>query len=226
MGVPTAGVIGGDDVDHDVGGHGEGGNDADDGAPQKKKSRQQKLLQMTLGRLQENHYEFMELSKKDKQFADSYLQLQEDLKRQNASRKQRAHSGRQKLDRFRGPADAPKRKRSEACDRSQGKRARNENEFDGNPVLQLRDRIARHGLKSGDYVQIANDTGEKWFMRILNGKVLRKNTDDPVLTSALWCETNDVTRLSSRFKYAETCDIRAIIDAGPMSKFKKQGSTA
>ena len=58
-------------------------------------------------------------------------------------------------------------------------------------------------MNSGDYVQIANDKGEKWFMRILNGKVLRKNTDDPVLASALWCETNNVARLSSQFTNAD-----------------------
>ncbi len=129
------------------------------------------------------------------------------------------------MDRNRGVADAPKRKRRERIGACSGeKRARNE--FDGNPVLQLRDRIARHGLNSGDYVQIANDKGEKWFMRILNGKVLRKNTDDPVLASALWCETNNVARLSSQFTNAEPCEIRGIIDAGPMSKFRKKGSTA
>jgi hypothetical protein len=93
-------------------------------------------------------------------------------------------------------------------------------------VLQLRDRIVRHGLKSGDYVQIANDRGENWFMRIVNGKVLFKNSDDPVLTSALWCETNDVTKLSSRFYTAETCEIRGIIDVGPMSKFRNKSNTA
>ena len=89
----------------------------------------------------------------------------------------------------------------------------------GDAVLQLRERIREHGLKSGDYVQIANDTGQKWFMRIVNGEVLFKDTDNPALASALWCEENDVTKLSSVFTRAETCEIRCIIDAGPVSKF-------
>jgi hypothetical protein len=78
----------------------------------------------------------------------------------------------------------------------------------------------RHGLKAGTYVQIANSKGEKWFMRIVNGKVLDQDTDDPVLASAYWCETNDVTRLSTKFPKAEKCEIRGIIDAGGMTKFK------
>ena len=150
--------------------------------------------------------------------------IQWHLKVAGANRKQRAQPGRQKLDRRRGVADAQKRKRRDSDKCSKEKRARND--FGGDPVLQLRDRIVRHGLKSGDYVQIANDRGEKWFMRIVNGKVLFKNSDDPVLTSALWCETNDVTKLSSRFSAAETCEIRGIIDAGPISKFKNKSSTA
>jgi hypothetical protein len=223
VGVPTTGLIGGVNIDHESGELEESG-DYDAGGPRRKKSRQQKLLTITMGRLQENHYEFMERSKTDKHFADSYLQLQEDLKRQYANRKQRAQPGRQKLDRTRGVADAPKRKRRDSGNCPKEKRARKD--FGGDPVLQLRDRIVRHGLKSGDYVQIANDRDEKWFMRIVNGKVLLKNSDDPVLTSALWCETNDVTKLSSRFSAAETCEIRGIIDAGPISKFKNKSSTA
>lgn len=62
------------------------------------------------------------------------------------------------------------------------KRARDD--FGGDRVLQLRDRILRHGLQSGEYVQIENDRNERWFMRITNGKVLRKDTDDPVLAGA------------------------------------------
>jgi hypothetical protein len=221
VGVPTVGFSSVGDVDHESGGHDDGGND--DSAPQKKKSRAQKLLNITLNRLQDNHFTFMERCKNDKKFADGYLELQEDYKRQHANRKQRSQPGRQKLDRTRGAADVPKRKRGDRTeDKSGRKRARNE--FGGNPVLQLRDRIVRHGLKSGDYVEIANDTGERWFMRIVNGKVLLKNSDDPVLASALWCETNDVARLSSQFTNAETCEIRGIIDAGPMSKFKKKAA--
>ena len=76
-------------------------------------------------------------------------------------------------------------------------------------------------MNSGDYVQIHNTKGEKWFMRILNGKVLGKNTEDPVLASALWCEPNNVAKLSVKFTNPETCEIRSIIDAGAMSKFRK-----
>jgi hypothetical protein len=57
-------------------------------------------------------------------------------------------------------------------------------------------------------------------MRVTDGKVLRRDTDDPVLAGALWCETNDVTKLSRAFSAAQTCEIRGIIDAGPMSKFR------
>ena len=99
-------------------------------------------------------------------------------------------------------------------------------DFDGDPVLQLRDRISRKGLKSGDYVQIHNSKGEKWFMRIVNGKVLGKNTEDPVLASALWCEPNDVTKLALDAKKKrlgpQTCEIRSIVDAGDMSKFRRK----
>jgi hypothetical protein len=48
------------------------------------------------------------------------------------------------------------------------KRARSD--FGGDPVLQLRDRILRHGLKSGWYVKIENQKGENWFMRIVTAK--------------------------------------------------------
>ena len=104
-----------------------------------------------------------------------------------------------------------------AVDLSGGERARGI--FIYSAVLQLRERIREHGLKSGDYVQIANDTGQKWFMRIVNGEVLFKDTDDPAIASALWCEENDVTKLSSIFTKAQTIAIRCIIDAGPISKF-------
>jgi hypothetical protein len=225
VGVPTGGLIGGDDIDHDVGGQEEGGGDDIGGAPHRKKSRQQKLLTITLNRLQDNHYEFMERCKTDKTFADGYLQLQEDYKRQHASRKQRPQPGRQKVDRPRGVADVPKRRRREKTeDRPEVKRACSD--FGGDPVLQLRDRILRKGLKSGHYVQIHNSKGEKWFMRIVNGKVLGKNTEDPVLASALWCEPNDVTKLALDAKKKrlgpQTCEIRSIIDAGDMSKFRRK----
>jgi hypothetical protein len=171
-----------------------------------------------LFRLQENHDAFMERSKTDKKFADEYLQLQEDLKRQHANREQRSEPGRQRLDRTRVAADTPKRQqRDGAEDLSGGKRVRII--YGDDAVLQLRERIWEHGLKSGDYVQIANDSGQKWFMRIVNGEVLFKDTDNPALASALWCEENDVTKLSSVFTRAETCEIRCIIDAGPVSKF-------
>ncbi len=191
-----------------------------------------------LSRLQENHDAFMERSKTDKKFADDYLQLQEDLKRQHANREQRSQPGRQTLDRTRVVADTPKRQqRDRTEDLSGGKRVseglsggkrvseglsgekRVRIIYGDDAVLQLRERIREHGLKSGEYVQIANDSGQKWFMRIVNGEVVFKDTDDPALASALWCEENDVTKLSSIFTKAETCEIRCIIDAGPISKF-------
>ncbi len=45
----------------------------------------------------------------------------------------------------------------------------------------IRDLILRHG----DYVLMANTKGEKWFMRIVNGKVFGTDTEDPVFASAL-----------------------------------------
>jgi hypothetical protein len=222
VGVPSVGLISTGDDNGDVGGC-DGAAGEDQSAPKQRKSREQKLLAITLGRLQENHFEFVERCKHDKQFAADYLQLQEDLKRQYANRRQRPQPGRQKLDRTRGAADVPKRSRRERTQDRSGKRARHDvSDFDGDPVLQLRDRISKKGLKSGDYVQIHNSKGEKWFMRIVNGKVLGKNTEDPVLASALWCEPNDVTKLSAKFKKAETCEIRSIVDAGDMSKFRRK----
>ena len=44
--------------------------------------------------------------------------------------------------------------------------------------------------------------------------------DDPAIASALWCEANNVKKLSSQFTSAQTCEIRGIIAAGPMSQFK------
>ena len=130
------------------------------------------------------------------------------------------------MDRVRGAADVPKRKRRERIEDHSGKRDKRArvdvSDFGGDPVLQLRDRILRKGLNSGDYVQIHNTKGEKWFMRILNGKVLGKNTEDPVLASALWCEPNNVAKLSVKFTNPETCEIRSIIDAGDMSKFRQK----
>lgn len=107
--------------------------------------------------------------------------------------------------------------RGDSRHREKTKRARSD--FCGNPVLQLRDRILRHGLNPRDYVQIQNDQNENWFMRIVDGKVLDEHTDDPVLASALWCESNDVTKLSAQFTTAEQCAIRGIIDSGPLSEF-------
>ena len=100
------------------------------------------------------------------------------------------------------------------------KRARPD--FGGDPVLQLRDRILKHGLPSGHYVQIENNKNQRWFMRVTDGKVLRKDTDDPVLAGALWCKTDDVTKLSKdkQHRKAQECEIRSIIAAGPMSQFR------
>ena len=225
VGVPSVGFISTGDDNGDLGGCDDAAGE-DQSAPKRKKSREQKLLAITLGRLQDNHFEFVERCKHDKHFAADYLQLQEDLKRQYANRKQPSRPGRKKLDRVRGAADVPKRKRRERIEDHSGKRDKRArvdvSDFGGDPVLQLRDRILRKGLKSGDYVQIHNSKGEKWFMRIVNGKVLEKNTADPVLASALWCEPNDVTKLSAKFKTAETCEIRSIIDAGDMSKFRQK----
>jgi hypothetical protein len=226
VGVPSVGLISTGDDNGDFGGcndaAGEDRAGEDRSTPNQRKSRERKLLAITLGRLQENHFELVERCKHDKQLAADYLQLQEDLKRQYANRKQRPRTGRQKLDSIRGAADVPKRIRRERTeDRSVKRACSDASDFGGNPVLQLRDRILRKGLNSGDYVQIHNTKGEKWFMRILNGKVLGKNTEDPVLASALWCEPNNVAKLSVKFTNPETCEIRSIIDAGAMSKFRK-----
>ncbi len=124
--------------------------------------------------------------------------------------------------RKRGIADIGQGRGSKGQEKqNRSKRARTDlTDFGGNVVLQLRDRIRRHGLQSGHYVQIENDQNEKWYMRVTDGKVLNRDTDDPVLAGALWCETNDVTKLSHDFSAAQTCEIRGIIDAGPMSKFR------
>jgi hypothetical protein len=98
------------------------------------------------------------------------------------------------------------------------KRARED--FGGDRVLQLRDRILKHGLPSSHYVQIENSKNERWYMRVTNGNVLRKDTEDPVLASALWCETGNVAKLSATFTTPQEVEIRSIIAAGPMSQFR------
>jgi hypothetical protein len=80
VGVPSVGLISTGDDNGDLGGCDDAAGE-DQSAPKQKKSREQKLLAITLGRLQENHFEFVERCKHDKQFAADYLQLQEDLKR-------------------------------------------------------------------------------------------------------------------------------------------------
>jgi hypothetical protein len=220
VGVPSVGLFSTGDDDGDLGGCDGAGEDQS--APKQRKSREQKLLTITLGRLQENHFEFMERCKHDKHFAADYLQLQEDLKRQYANRKQRSQPGRQKLDRIRGAADVPKRRRRERTeDRSVRKRARSDvSDFGGDPVLILRDRILRHGLKSGDYVQIENQTNEMWFMRIVKGNVIDADGDDPALEKAVWCEPNTVCKLAKNYP-PRKCEIKTIMDAGTYGKFKK-----
>ena len=89
-----------------------------------------------------------------------------------------------------------------------------------NPVLQLRERIRKNGLSSGTYVQIANEEGELWFMRVVKGNVIDPDGDDPAIASALWCEANCIIRLSKRYSKPIQCEIKTIIDAGPMTKFK------
>jgi hypothetical protein len=56
-------------------------------------------------------------------------------------------------------------------------------------------------------------------MRIVDGKVLDSEGDDPALAGALWCETNCVNRLSKTHKKPVPCEIRGILDTGSLAKF-------
>ena len=151
--------------------------------------------------------------------------------------------GRPSVARIRGRADAPKSSKKRTCEiESEGvarKRQRKATVADipkgksapppkkkqkvtnlTDPVLLLRERIRKYGLQSGSYVQIANNEGELWFMRVVNGNVLDPDGDDPALVSAIWCEANCIIRLSTRYNKPVQCEIKTIIDSGPMTKFK------
>ncbi len=52
-------------------------------------------------------------------------------------------------------------------------------------------------------------------MRVLNGKDIDKDTEDPVLASACWCEIGDVTQLCAEFTKPHPCEIIAIAVQAP-----------
>ena len=213
-GVPTEGRIGGFDIAEDFHDASDNGVDASSGtdAGRRNRSRQQKLHDMKMSKIQDNHFELIELCKYNRTPTDEYLSAQAQILNQWRTRKRAAKPGHPSLDRIRGVADRQKGEKRY--------KKRKVGDTAANPVLQLRERICRKGLKSGTYVEVvSSDRRERWFMRIVDGGVLDKNGDDPALTKALWCEANSVHHLSKTHTTAVRCDIRSIIDAGPREKF-------
>jgi hypothetical protein len=159
----------------------------------------------------------MELCKHDRDAAARFLQDQVEFLNQWRNRKRMRQPGRQKVDRLRGAADREKGASAGAYRPTKRKKVPE----DVDPVLILREHIRKHGLKSGSYVQIENRENEKWFMRIVKGHVIDANSDDPKLASALWCEPNNVSKLSKEYSAPQVCEIKTIIDAGTFGKFKQ-----
>lgn len=181
------------------------------------KTRIQKLHNQKLSKLQENHYEIMDLCKHNREAADGYLQDQEAFLNQWRNRKRARQPGRQRIDRLRGAGDRDKGTSARAYKPTKKRKIAD----DDDPVLKLRERIRKHGLPSGFYVQIENRENEKWFMRIEKGHVIDANSDDPKLASALWCEPNSVSKLSKEYRAPQLCEIKTIMDAGTYGKFKR-----
>jgi hypothetical protein len=194
----------------------DGGDDGGD-APtsssgRSNRSRQQKLHDQKMGKVQDNHFELLDLCKTNRQLLDDYKKAQEELLGDWRSRRKPNAPGRQKVDRLRGRADDKK-----GTHRHANKKQKVANDSD--PVLLLRERVRKYGLQSGTYVQIENCEGELWFMRIVDGKVLDPEGDDPALAGALWCETNCVNRLSKTHNQPVPCEIRGILATGSLAKF-------
>ena len=175
------------------------------------RSRQQKLHDQKMGKVQDNHFELLDLCKTNRQLLDDYQKAQEELLGDWRSRRKPNAPGRKRVDRIRGVADVKKS--------THALRKKQKVTSDSDPVLLLRERVRKYGLQSGTYVQIENREGELWFMRIVDGKVLDSEGDDPALAGALWCESNCVNRLSKTHTKPVPCEIRGILDTGSLSKF-------
>jgi hypothetical protein len=217
IGVPEVGQIGQveNGTDAGVGGAPDiDGHDANANGTRRSKSRVQKLNLQKLTKLQENHYELMDLCKQNRDLADKYLQDQEAHLNEWRNRKWARQSGRKQIDRLRGRADREKGASARAY------KPRKKSKVDEDPVLKLRERIRENGLPSGSYVQIENRQNEMWFMRIVKGNVIDADGDDPALEKALWCEPNSVCKLAKNYP-AQTCEIKTIMDAGTYGKFKE-----
>ena len=217
IGVPAVGQIGQlqDRTDADAPDNDTGDAQGTTGS-RRSRTRTQKLHSQDLTKLQENHYELMDLCKQNRVLAHNYLQDQEALLNLWRNRKRPRQAGRKQIDRYRGPAD--RQKGSSAGAYKPRKKARDVDETE-DPILKLRERIRKHGLPSGSYVQIENRQNEKWFMRIVKGNVIDAEGDDPALEQALWCEPNSVCKLAQNYP-AQKCEIASIMDAGTYSKFK------
>ena len=216
IGVPEVGQIGqlqngtdaADAADNDT------GDVQDASGTRRSKTRIQKLHIQKLTKLQENHYELMDICKHNRDAAEKYVQDQEALLNQFRNRKRARQPGRKQIDRLRGGSDRKKGESAHAY------KPRKRSKVDDDPVLKLRDRILKHGLPSGSYVRIKNKQNEKWFMRIVKGNIIDADGDDPALEKALWCEQNSVCKLAKGYP-AQKCEIATIEDAGTYNKFKK-----
>jgi len=212
-GVPVEGQIGvADDADNRDNDH-NGDESQQDHGRKRNRSRQHKLHDRKMSKIQENHYELLEIIKYNRTPADEYLSAQEAILKEWRNRKRAAKPGHPSLDRLRGPADlrkGEKRKKRKTCEAASA--------AESDPVLQLRERIRKKGLTSGQYVEVVGQRRERWFMRIVDGRVLDKKGDDPCLAKALWCDANSVN-LSRTHTMPVQCPIRSIIDTASRSKF-------
>ncbi len=214
LGVPEVGRIG-QTQQHDdsVSNPGDAPGDADHSGNRRSKTRIQKLQMQRLSKVQENHYEIMEICKQNRVALDRHLQDQEDFLQDWRNRKRTRNPGRQTVDRLRGAADRDKGVSAHAY------KPRKIRKKEEDPVLKLREHIRKNGLASGTYVQIENRENEKWFMRITKGNVIDADGDDPAIECALWCKPNCVSKLDTAYG-PQKCEIKTIMDAGPYVKFK------
>jgi hypothetical protein len=99
---------------------------------------------------------------------------------------------------------------------------------------QLRLLMLRDGAKAGDIVELlapaaARKRGERWFMEVLDGTILDKSSDEPMISSCRWWENwmpGQFTGPDASVKDSQPQEVRCIIDWGSakdMMKKERQG---
>jgi hypothetical protein len=76
--------------------------------------------------------------------------------------------------------------------------------------MVLRRKITRDGLQDGTIVECHNDTADKWYMKITDGKVCATDVNDPHLKLAQWFVSNSTSRIDAS-QQPGPCYIRTII---------------